>query len=225
MWLCAERPTFSRSDFFTGRTVYYPGSGFDGDPVKLCSRAHAAHAFVYADYGVEWPEIARQIADPETGFRGYAIEREEPVAEAALRPGGWVAHATVKPEAYGFASARPFARLVVLRREDTYDDTYGLRRFAVLFVGGDGFATFDALYCQGDGTPAPYLVASKDHGFGGNYDCFGAGGLLERLAVHAAERPRYLLVYDRAPWAGYGNTGAEPYGGWSLFERLPGTSE
>ena len=41
-WLHQLRPTFDRSAFFSSRTVYYPGSGDDGQPVKLCAQAHAA---------------------------------------------------------------------------------------------------------------------------------------------------------------------------------------
>ena len=80
----------------------------------------------------------------------------------------------------------------------------------MLFVGGDGFATFDALYCQGDGTPPPYLVVAKDHGFGGNWDAFGEDGLLERLATNAERQPKYLFAWGNArPWAGCEHTGAE----------------
>ena len=165
------------------------------------------------DYSVGQPDIARRVVDPEEGFRGYAVEHEEPVEEGALRPGGWSAHvepSEVGGSAYGFASVTPFAWLVCLRREADCDDAHGPKRLAVLFVGGDGFATFDALYCQGDGAPPPYLVVAKDHGFGGNWDAFGEGGLLERLATNAERRPKYLFAWGNArPWAGCEHTGAE----------------
>ena len=66
----------------------------------------------------------------------------------------------------------PFSLFVVLRRRETFDATHGPARVALLFVGGDSYATFDALYCQNDGTPAPFFVLIQDHGFGGN---LGAG--------------------------------------------------
>ena len=212
-WLQAEQPTFNRSEFFGGRTVYYPGSGFDGQPVKLCAKAHAAHSFIYVDYGVERSDIAKQIADSAEGFRGYAVGHQEAVEETRLRPGGWRHHvdpSKVDRNAYQFASVTPFAWLVVLCREGDYDDAHGPERLAILFLGGDGFATFDALYCQADATPAPYLVYAKDHGCGGNWNRFGRGGLLEYLATTADRRPKYLLAAGNAKrWAGYEDTGAE----------------
>ena len=42
-WLCSESPSFSRNDFFGSRTLYYPGSGYDGQPVCLCARTRAVH--------------------------------------------------------------------------------------------------------------------------------------------------------------------------------------
>ena len=50
-WLRAGPASFDRNEFFGSRTVYYPGSGGDGQPVRLCALSHAAHAFVYVDHG------------------------------------------------------------------------------------------------------------------------------------------------------------------------------
>ena len=46
------------------RTVYYPGSGFDGGPVATFNTAHAAHAYVYVDDGL--PEV--NSADLDLGL-------------------------------------------------------------------------------------------------------------------------------------------------------------
>ena len=227
-WLKTPSPGFDRASFFGSRTVYYPGSGNDGQPVSLCSRAHAAHAFVYVDYGVSMSDIrdqVRGIGDP--GFRGYEVEHEEELKESVLRPGGWTPHvepSELKKGAHRFADVRPFGLYVVFRRDADHDDAHGPARFAALFVGGDGHATYDALYCQDDGTPPPFLVVVQDHGFGGNYDRFGAGGLMDRIACRASVYPQYLLVGDRgdgyAPWAGYRDTGAAPQpGGMHAFPR------
>jgi len=98
----------------------------------------------------------------------------------------------------------PFALFVVLKRDEGHDDGHGPERLAGLFIGGDGFATYDALYCQGDGTPAPYLAALQDHGFGGNYGKFGRDGLLEQIAKKCSVWPEWLLVADNTQaWAGY----------------------
>ena len=227
-WLREPSPAFDRAAFFGSRTVYYPGSGTDGQPVKLCARAHAAHGFIYVDYGVSMAEIrnsVRGIGDP--GFRGYDVEHEEEVEESVLRPGGWTPHvqpSELKQGAYGFANVRPFGLYVVFRRDEGLDGAHGPERFAALFIGGDGHATYDALYCQNDETPPSFLVVIQDHGFGGNYDRFRAGGLMEKIACRASVYPKYLLVGNRGdgytPWAGYRDTGATPEpGGMHGFPR------
>ena len=95
----------------------------------------------------------------------------------------------------------------VLEREEARGDDHGPKRFAILHVGGDGYATFDALFCQKDSTP-PYAVLLQNHGSGGNWnpEGFGAGSMLWRLATQEVESlPKWLLVAiaNTEPWPGY----------------------
>ena len=227
-WLRAGPEAFHRSDFFGSRTIYYPGSGDDGQPVKLCAEAHAAHAFVYVDYGVSQQTVSERVCHPERGFRGYALEHAKSVPESDLRPEGWVPHVDPPSKSRArniFATANPFAWFVVLLRKsgEGYGEEHGPERLAGLFVGGDGIATYDALYCQGDGTSAPFLVVLQDHGFGGNWNRFGGGSLLERIARRCRALPEYLLAADNTePWDGYSDAGAraEPGGQHAHPRRL-----
>ena len=217
-WLMQPSLSFDRRNFFRGRTVFYPGSGNDGQPVRLCAQAHAAHAFVYVDYGVSIEVIrdrVRGIGDP--GFRGYQVEHEEAVEESAIRPDGWTPHiesSEMREVSYAHAQIKPFGLYMVLGLDDDRELAHGPKRFAILFIGGDGHATYDALYCQADGTRPPYLVVIQDHGLGGSYADFGAGGLLPKIANRTGVYPDFLLVGERGngykPWAGYHDTGASP---------------
>lgn len=206
-------PAFNRQLFFASPTVYYPGSGFDGQPVRLCSLSHAAHTFVYVDYGIDEASIMQELLNPVYGFHGYEPIHSEYVSKETLRPRGWTAH--IEPHEAMHApggddgSPAPYARFVVLKREEELDYRHGPRRLAILFVGGDGYATFDALYCQGDGTPAPFMLVTQDCPFDGNYDRFGGGGLLERIALRSGVRPDLLLVENTEPWHGYDEVDAE----------------
>ena len=74
----------------------------------------------------------------------------------------------------------PFGWFVALDRQGGGED-HGPQRLAILFIGGDGIASYDALYCQRDGTPPAFLAVIQDHGFGGNYNRFGQDGLLETV--------------------------------------------
>ena len=213
-WLYAQKlPRFDRNEFFRSRTVYYPGSGNDGQPVMLCALSRAAHAFVYVDQEVDWNTLSKRLTDPDQGFRGYALAHHEKVTEKDLRPGGWTPH-IVKDEARGAnyfrdAFTKPFAHFAVLDRQHG-DEEHGPRRLTILFVGGDGFASYDALYCQEDDTPPPFLAVIQDHRRGGNYDRFGQGGLLERIARRTGVLPEFLLTAECSkPWSGYAGTGAD----------------
>ena len=212
-WLRQPSSGFDRKSFFDGRTVYYLGFGNDGHPVSVCARAHAAHAFVYVDYGVSKETVSERVngvGDP--GFIGYSVEHEEEVSESDLRPGGWTPHleqGELARVSYSFANVTPYGLFMVLKRNEDRNDSHGPERLAILFVGGDGHATYDALYCQDDGTHPPFLVVVQDHGFGGNFSAFGAGGLLERIARRCDVLPDWLLVGARGkqerfqPWSGY----------------------
>ena len=227
-WLASDNPpTFDRKTFFASRTVYYPGSGTDGQPVKLCALSHAAHTFLYVDQGVKWETIVENLSDPERGFRGYEVVCRHQITEDVLWPDGWRPHVSEQEVANADRSAEPFRRFVVLKRTDGGED-HGPRRLAILFIRGDGFTCYDALYCQRDGTPPPYLAVIQDYGFGGNFDCFGKGGLLERIARRCSVRPEFLLVGEPSKrWTGYENTEAHPEPGGCparprrLFRRCP----
>ena len=215
-WLASDSlPTFDRKTFFASRTVYYPGSGCDGHPVKLCALSHAAHTFLFVDQGVEWEKIVECLEDRKKGFRGYETLFRQRITEDALRPGGWSPHVSEQEVSNSglFVSdfAAAFGLFVVLERKDDCGEDHGPWRLAILFIGGDGFASYDALYCQEDGTLPPYLVVVQDHGSGGNFDRFDKGGLLERIARRCSVRPEFLLVGENSTrWTGYKDTGARP---------------
>ena len=63
--------TFEIGQFFASRVVYYPGSGTDGQPVKLFGSSHSAHCFVYADNGIVQGDLEAELARPTRHFRGY----------------------------------------------------------------------------------------------------------------------------------------------------------
>ncbi len=214
-WLAAfdVNTCFSREQFFRSRLVFYPGCGIDGQPVRLFGANHAAHCFVYVDYGCQQEFFEQNLDDPVSGFRGYDTLARLSLRESDLVPNGWVSHLhevagrRVSPEVMqSFARIRgnPFAFLEVMERQPDLDDNHGPSRLAILFIGADGIATYDALFCQHDSIAPPFAVVLQDHGFGGNYDRFGRGGLFEAIAGRCNAMPEMLLVAtDTRPWNGY----------------------
>ncbi len=219
-WLDSdEPPRFDRGAFFGSRTVFYPGSGDDGQPVKFCARSRAAHCFIYVDQRLDRASLFARLQDKERGFRGYAIAHQELVSGDVLGTGGRASH--VSSEGVRNSTRRsdrfvePFGWFVVLDRQEG-DEDHGPRRLAVLFIGGDGFDSYDALYCQGDGTPPPFLAVIQDCGFGGNHSRFDRGGLLEKIARRSRVWPSLLLVARNSrPWPDYVDTGGVPEPGGS----------
>jgi hypothetical protein len=205
-WLARHRPgdRFDRNAFFSSHVVFYPGSGTEGHPVKLFGSTHSAHTFIYADYGVTADQVQQELAPSGHPFAGYRSLDRIQLQIQDLTPRGWKPHAG--PQDYRFVSTEPYGFVEILGRTEDKDDQHGPRRLAVLFLGADGIATYDALFCQGDGTPAPLAVLTEDYGFGGQYPRgkFGRHGLLERIARQCAAMPLWLLVAENSePWDGY----------------------
>lgn len=215
-WLCTdEPPRFDRKEFFKSRTVYYPGSGNDGQPVKLCALSHAAHTFIYVDLAVSWNTLSERLVDPNQCFRGYELTHHEKVTRKDLRPGGWTSYIRKKEalrakklrKDFQAEFMRPFAHFAVLDRHQDRDEKHGPQRLAILFIEGDGFASYDALYCQGDKTPPPFLAVIHDHGI--KFGRLDRGGLLEEISRDARVLPRFQLVAEcSSAWYGYADTGA-----------------
>ena len=92
----------------------------------------------------------------------------------------------------------------MLERNAELTDEYGAQRLAILFLGADGHATYDALFCQRYNRLAPYAVLLQDHGFGGQYSNFGAGGVMEKIAQATKVLPEWLIVGPHTQaWLGY----------------------
>lgn len=221
-WLRAFQPgdAFDCQQFFSHRVVYYPGSGFDGHPVKLFGSTHSAHSFIYVDYGQTQLELEEQLGHRLNGFRGYHTLARINLTEADLVPNGWdssVDRSALPPDLYydytNFANknfSSPFGFLEILEREMGRTGQYGPARLAILFLGADGYAAYEALFCNRrfrQVTHDPFAIILQDHGFGGNYALFGGAGgrgdrnLLEQIARRGNVLPQFLLVADNtAPW-------------------------
>ena len=158
---------------------------------------------------------------------GYSFKKSQKRTEL-YRKSGITDYIHLPKSALLHEMAEPFGLFVVLKRKDGRGEDHWPHRLAILFIGGDGFTRYDALYCQRDGTPPPYLAVVQDDGISGNYDRFGRDGLLERIARRCSVRPEFLLIGEPSEsWTGYENTGASPEpGGMNarprrLFRRVP----
>lgn len=184
--------------FLSERVVFYPGSGSDGQPVALFNQTHSAHCYVYVDYLLERDDLLRKLITD--GFLGYRKQARVDLDGSDFGPVRY--HAP--PQNYRFEPVKPYGFVQVFEREAGLGESHGAARFAVLFLGADGHATYDALFCQENGVPAPWCMVLQDHGFGGNYSDFGAGGLTHQVARACGVYPDFMLRADNTRiWPGY----------------------
>lgn len=210
-WLRDYRPGQERKVTFrevlSSHVLYYPGSGFDGEPVRIFNRSHSAHVFLYVDYGVSREQLDAELA--ESYFTGYHhLDRIEftaaEIADTNVVPPVCVSKDVWKSMSLRDFKTKPFCFMEIMERDADRFDDWGAERLAVIFLYADGIASYVALFCGGK-YPVPFAVLLLDHGFGGNYDRFGGGGLLEDCAVKTGALPELLLVacnLSRA-WLGY----------------------
>lgn len=228
-WLEQLRPgdSFPVNDFFNSRLVYYPGAGLDGQPVKLFGGGRFAHCFLYVDYGLTQERIEAALhADAgryDGGFLGYSKVTRFQLSERDLTPRGWRMHVVPREAPMRRSQGPPFGMAVMLERDAEFDESHGPQRLAIMFLGADGIATYDALFCQAGVDRMPEVMVLQDHGFGGNYNRFERGGLLEELAQKTGRSPRWLYIADEntEPWSGYHlvNEAGEERGGSGNHRR------
>lgn len=171
-------------------SVYYPACEFDGRVIHFL--VGNFHSFVYVDYGVDSTEARNRV----DGFRGYERIFFRAVTAGELRPTGWTPQPLLpidgNPQSFQDYRKPPFAYWAILQRQEGLDDKHGPKHFSLLYVGGDGAATFDALYWN---KASPALIAVFQHGFGCNWTQFeDSQQILGRLVLgNPAGRPTYLL--------------------------------
>lgn len=211
-WLRAVTPggPLPLQAFLKERTVFYPGCGLDGHPMKVFGSARAAHCFVYADYWMKRDDVVAAIdgCRPDTGVRGY-----RPVARFDLRlqdfPVRWepgMSRFAPREVPWTYQNAvKPYAFLQVWERLPEMGPSWGADRLAMLMLGADAHAVYEGLFCQPGGATQLYGILLQDHGFGGNYDRFGRDGLSARIAQHYQVFPEWQLVADAntRAWDGY----------------------
>ena len=243
-WLKEYRRGGSRplADFLRSRIVYYPGARMDSDPVEVFGASHSAHCFIYADYMLAKEELLEELH--ANGFWGYDVLEEVSFSESeVMRAIPWRRHflseAELREAARGTAEMReytrsePYALLVILERRLHFSDDHGPERLAILFLGADGIASFEAIFANGN-APRFFGFVLHDHGYGGNYNRFGRDGFLEKIMIASRAYPHFILTVHDSPYDGYAKVEwAEPAGSRvrSLFYRedigckLPNTEQ
>ena len=193
------------SQLLASRIVYYPGSWFDGSPIRTFNTAHAAHIYVYADYGNSKEKVDNALSNE--AFKGYHLYDEQEVSREDMLPSPLCYHITEEERQFAVSgydmSISPdeaFAFLKIYERNENYGDEHGAWRFALLYIAADANATYDALFGNTNITPYACVVCAN---MGSGYTCFVRDSLLEKIAQRTNCLPQYLLCMQDYGWEGY----------------------
>ena len=152
-------------------SLYYPACGFDGGVVKHFSKE--VQSFIYCDYATG----EKKLNDASNKFYGYRLLFERNVKEAELTPNGWIP--IIPPRVnkekyfkYIKCFENPFCRWSIYERENDLDDDHGPIRFSVLYIGGEGVATYNALYYSNKTTAKILAIIQPGTGWGLNWTDF-----------------------------------------------------
>jgi hypothetical protein len=191
-------------------SCYYPSCGFDGQIVKYLSKE--VQSFIYCDYGISEKEFLEQIDT----FYGYKIISKRKVEEKDLTPDSWKPifppHLKLN-EYYKYKEyiKKPYSYWIVYERLPEFDENHGAKRFSLLFICGEGVATYQALYWTHKLTAKVLAIIQPGTGFGLNWTDFynENGALYWVIQNNPSGTPEFIYYggvgqsYDDLKWDNY----------------------
>ena len=165
-------------------SVYYPASYDDGMPIKLCNttwRKLGVDSYVYCDFLLSVEDF---LAQAHT-MHGYHVLGHRFLDQSEYVPEGWKLECVPEPvdgrrggyhdTFLGGDGPEHKACWVVFERDAAKGPLHGPERLSVLYVCGEGLATFQQLYCSR--RLAPKMICFiQCWGFAGNWTDFSACG-------------------------------------------------
>ena len=152
-------------------SLYYPSCEFDGDPIKYLGGN--IYSYIYVDFSTERTVQLSKIH----GFAGYNVIASRDITERELTPKGWTPTMPVQEDGdFGnsimYINSSPFAVWSVLQRCVHKSEIHGPARFSLLYICGEGAATFQALYVANKIAPRIISIIQPGYGFGNNWTNF-----------------------------------------------------
>ena len=202
-WLENLNPTseFPINDVLQG-SVFYPACYLDGRPVKYLGGY--SHSFVYVDCYIKREDLINNLRT----FKGYKLLFNRPLQKTDLC---FKYFSPMMPNASEGSARKPtehsdlFAEWAIYERVDWIEESHGPKRFSLLYIGGEGAATFQALYYSNQCAPSA-IVLIKSDGFTGNWTSFRDPYriLAQSVMRNPAGQPEYLFIDSMSepcwPW-------------------------
>lgn len=205
-WL--EEGDFSLDRFFASRTVYYPGAGDDGSPIKLFNRSHSAHCFVWVDQSYDFDDMRRGEGTEGLDLKGYDVCH---VHETDI---------VIRTDYESPVGNTSCSHMVVYDRRSGYGDEHGATRLAILFVRAEAHSAYEQIYGEKFGNNPPFAIVIQDHGLGGNFTNLDFGGPDSPIFETARNNglPLFVLFAERAE-----GTGPELWPGYARVDNVRAT--
>jgi hypothetical protein len=196
------------------KSIYYPASNTDGRVFEAL--AGSGYSFVYVDPNISNTDLKQQL----NLVAGYDVilSREINKDQLCFNPYNPVLPIPLVDEDPNkimlSKKITPYAHWAVFQRRAHTDPGHGPERFSLLFIAGEGVATYQAIYFSNRCRPMG-IVLKGHSGFAGNWTRFEKqNGIFERTVMaNPAGFPDYLFVdhiydndwssSDRSYWHNY----------------------
>lgn len=179
------------------KSIYYPASNTDGWIFEAL--AGTGYSFVYVDPNIPHTDLKRQL----NSVAGYDVILSREIYKDQLcfntyNPVLPIPLVDEDPkEIRLWNQITPYAHWAIFQRRARTDPGHGPERFSLLFIAGEGVATYQAIYFSN--LCRPMGIVLKGHtGFAGNWTRFEKqNGIFERTVMsNPAGFPDYLFVDD-----------------------------
>ncbi len=196
-------------------SLFYPASGLDGGVVRDCNtmgRSLGIRSFVYCDYATG----EQAFENEQASFKRYHVFASRRLVQSDLAPHGWnpILPPNLSMAEYIKNQSRlksPFSTWTIYERDSDKDEEHGPFRFSLLYIGGEGIATYQALYWTQKIAPGALAIIQPGTGFGLNYTNFSDPNshLAWVINNNPAGIPDYIYYggngsgYANFKWPGY----------------------
>lgn len=181
-------------------SLFYPASGVDGSPIRHAN-VLGVNSFVYVDTSFDKTTFDRLIKDHP--IRGYHIYGIRELQQSDLIPDGWSPQIPKEllqtldryVEAMKISGANPssaFARWIIFERDENLTDEHGPSSLSLLYIRGEGIATYQALYIEQKILPKIFAIIRPGTSFGGNFSNFYEA-LNSVMQMHNLGLPEFIL--------------------------------
>lgn len=158
-------------------SLYYPSCGYDGGVIRDWSKKISS--FIYVDYGNTENDFLLKV----NTFYGYSLVALRKLSlsdfkaekfDLGLIPSSYFEkkdYLSYSRALFHF-SKKPYAYWAVYDRKPNFDENHGGKRFSLLYVCGEGVATYQALYWTNKLSAKVVAIVQSGTGFGGNWTDF-----------------------------------------------------